>query len=729
MLPIGIGVIFILVLTSVLYFNPASIERARRHIKNIFYDIRLRYEYKPVQEDTAVAIVDIDDESLAVHGRWPWSRQKLGKLVTNLFQKGAKVIAIDLIFSEPERNIVEELIREMNKSGWDNTISLSKLDSMKGSFDRDAAFAKDLQSGMSVLSYVLTNEGAPIGSLPPPSTVLSPALEKELYVPNYKSYLANIPILSNAARGQGFINSAPDWDGIIRTSPLVQRIGPNLYSSLALEAVKWVLGESNIQLITEKYGNTEVLEGVKLGSRFIPTDPWGNILIPFRGPPFSVPYISSKDVLNMEVPKESIAGKLIFIGSSATALGDLVATSISPIFSGVEIHAHIAAGIIDGYLPYWPEWSKGLSILMVLVLGLICAVLFPIIGAIGSIIIVLVLCSSLIYFDHWVWATHGIIFSSVIPIIVILFLYTLSQIIGYLFESHRRREMKEVFGQYVPPEYIDSMMSMGEEIALEGETKNLSVLFADIRSFTKISEKMKATDLKHYLNDFLSPMTEVIFEQKGTIDKYIGDLIMAFWGAPLEDEKHATHAVRSGLLMQKKLIELNDQLKKENKPEIQIGVGINTGEMNVGDMGSKFRRAYTVLGDAVNLGSRLESITKLYHVKILVTASSYEATKDEFVYQKIDRVQVKGKGEAVDIYEPICLKEEASQDLISRVDKHHKGFQAYVEKKWDEAEKIFNELKETSNKELYELYLSRIEEYKSNPPEEGWDGTHILESK
>lgn len=305
-------------------------------------------------------------------------------------------------------------------------------------------------------------------------------------------------------------------------------------------------------------------------------------------------------------------------------------------------------------------------------------------------------------------------------------------IYGYRAETNRRKAMKSIFGQYVPPGRIDTMMDEGGSFGLEGEVKELTVLFSDIRNFTAISEKLTARDLKVELNTYLTPMTQAIFNHKGTIDKYVGDMVMAFWGAPLDDPKHAFNGVAAGLEMQKILEEdLNPKWKKENMPEIHIGVGINTGLMNVGDMGSKFRRAYTVLGDAVNLSSRLEKICRFYNVKIIVGENTYKQTASDFSYRQLDRVQVKGKEQANDIYEPLCYAAECAKELQSRLDLHNKAIKAYFAQDWKLAETSFNELLalDPTSSALYTIYLDRIGKYLTSPPAPTWNGVFSVYSE
>ncbi len=727
LLEIGLGIVLVLSLASFLYFRPMIFQKGEAFLENHVYDLRVRKEFKPVSKDTPIAIIDIDDRSLKKEGRWPWPRKKIANLIDKLFAEGVSVIASDISFDEPEANIADEILSELGKQQK----TLPELEEIRHVFNYDELLAKSLQKGATVLSFFFEMEGVSSGQLPPPILTLSPALSQELLIPNYPFYTSNIETLEQAAHGGGFINASPDSDGIERFAPLLLRNKEQLYPSLGLEAARLFLFVKQPQLVTATYGKSTLLEGILFDNQFIPTDLWGRILIPFRGPSYSIPYISATDVLNDAVSPKSLAGKLVFIGSSATALGDLVATAISPVFPGVEIQADIASGIIENYLPYKPIWGKGVAFAMVLFLGTICAVAFPLIGLIGSSIVAFFLSFGVIQFNRWVWVNHKIVLSFLFPSLIIWVLYLLNLIWGDVSEQRKRRKTIAVFGQYVPPERIDTIMETKEDLSLEGETKELTVLFTDIRSFTSMSESMTAQELKQFLNRYLTQMTQIIFDHKGTIDKYVGDMIMAFWGAPLEDPQNALDAIRTGLAMQKKLAEFDIELRTSGLPEIRIGVGINTGMMNVGDMGSQFRRAYTVLGDSVNLASRLESICRYYDVQVIVGEETYRHAKDAFGWRKLDRVQVKGKKQAVEIYEPVCLLDQCPPEVLELLELHRQAMEAYFKQDWEAAEQLFEKLKALDPKSqiLYGIYLERIAKFRASPPEHDWNGVFILDTK
>lgn len=729
-IPLVIGVSFVFIFSALLYFSPPPVEKMLNFLEYSAYDWQVQYAYRPVSHPSPVLIVDVDDASLATEGRWPWSRKKIARLVSQLFEMGAKVVALDMMFAEPEENSLDEVLHELKERADFGVIS--ELENERPYFDFDQVFAKSLNLGNSILGFIFTGDKeTQRGKLPYPTLVLSDEQANELFISNNQGYIADIPILQTSAKGGGFINIIPDTDGIIRYCHLLFRMEKDVYSSLAFEATRLFMNVKDLGLETANYGNGLVLEGIRLGDVTIPTDPWGRILIPFRGPAFSMPYISAEKILNQTIKKEEIENKLVFVGSSASAMGDFAATAIAPVFVGVEVHANIAASLLDGYLPSRPAWGKGVSTFLVLLLGMFCALFYPRMGAIGITVATFLLCSGLVFLNWRLWIDYALVFTFAFPLFTIMVLYALNIVCGYFFETTRRKTMKSIFGQYVPPERIDTLLKEGGDFGLEGQNKELTVLFADIRNFTTIAEALPAPELKKLLNDFFNPMTQVIFEHKGTIDKYVGDMVMAFWGAPLEDPNSSYNAVVSALAMQEKLKELNQAMQEKGGPHLRIGVGVNTGSMNVGDMGSQFRRAYTVLGDSVNLASRLEALCRFYDVRIIVGESTFQKTEKDFGYRKIDRVKVKGKGKAVDIYEPICQLNQCSSQTLSLLEMHKKAIDAYFKRNWDEAQSLFTQLlaNDPESSVLYQIFLKRLGEYQKSTPLPEWDGTFVLEGK
>lgn len=722
LIPMLAGVILSLFMTILLFTNSGPIVDWIEFIDNKIYDFQLRRIYQPLSNHPDVIIVGLDDKSLKTEGRLPWTRDKMGSLIDRLTELGAKVVAFDFMFPAPEENIASTVVQEFEKKGE----RLANEEILQV-FDFDAVFAKSLEKADSILGMVLTENEESLGILPPPILTLNTE-EKSIYIPEKNSYLGNIPILQKAAKWGGFINSMPDRDSIIRQAPLIYRLGSDIYGSLALVATIEFLKVQKVKLIAKPYGGTQFLEAIQLDFRSIPVDPLAKILVPYRGPALSFSFLSATDVLHGAVSPDSVRGKLVFIGATATGSGDLVSTPISQTYNGVEVHATIAQGIIDQYLPSKPGWEKGVSVAMVLIFGLCLAIYLPQLGPFPMVSVSAGSILSLLLLDFWMWKSEKLVLTFFFPILAIGLIFLLNVVYGFILEAKQRQAIKNVFGQYVSSDYIDMILKKGEGIEMGGESKVLSVLFADIRGFTTLSETMSAQELTSFLNIYFTEMTEEIFQHKGTIDKYIGDAIMAFWGAPMEDANNPYDAVSTALAMQKRLETLNQKFASEKRPTIQIGIGIATGDMYVGDMGSKFRRSYTVMGDTVNLSSRLEGLTKYYHVKIIVSEKTYLATRDHFLYKKLDKVQVKGKEQAVEIYESLCFAEEATSEMKEEIDSHHLALEAYAQGNWDTARQIWQKLQDKGqNKDLYAMYLGRMKT--PSPKGPNWDGVQRYEIK
>lgn len=729
-IPIFLGLILVCLSVWLLVSSNKFVTGLVGRLESLGYDLQLRTRVstnaKP--EMGPIAIIDIDDKSLQAEGRWPWQRSKLGELVEKLHEQGAAVIALDLIFPEKEKNIAESVEQELSKKNLLNTSLTDILNKNKLYFDEDQAFANDITRVQPVLSLVFTSNSQATNNLPQPILTLTPEQSSQLGIFHTNGYVSNIPILQQATKYSGMINVFPDSDGIIRRAPLIIQYKNGIYPSLSLQAVMLFLDEK-ISLFTPQYDKQSKLEGLHLGDHLIPTDISGQALIPFIGTSFTFPYYSATDVLHDNVAKDALFGKIIFIGTSALGLGDLQSTSIQSPYPGVEIHASLANGMLNDIFSYEPEWTRGAELFLTILLGLISAFLFPYFGPRMLGIIIIIFPVSLLFINNLLWNHTGLVLSLLLPCLVVLAIALLNILYGYLFESRKREQLKNMFGQYVPEKHIDEMLKSTGSYALQGESRELSVLFADIRSFTSISENMTAEELVQMLNALFTPMTEIIFKYSGTIDKYVGDLIMAFWGAPLKDKNHAQHAITSALEMQKKLKELRELGKQKNGAEIYMGMGINSGLMNVGDMGSQYRRNYTVLGDAVNLASRVESLTKFYGVDIMVTENT-QANQGKFVFRKLDKVRVKGKKSGVAIYEVVCLQTEITPEKMRELDRYHKALDFYFQQKWDDALVIMKQLSEEyPDTKIYHLYLERINEFKKQAPPADWDGVYIHMTK
>lgn len=727
--PIFLGLIILVLAVWIQLTAFPPVVNLIERLEHLAYDLQLHTLLLTHKQITAssVAIVDIDDKSLYEIGRWPWPRSKVAILVQKIQEAGAVVIAFDILFTEKEENIVDLISKEIQKQNLTNINPL--LEKIKPAFDYDIQFAESLKKTDSVLGMTFIPKAVTVGTLPTPLLNLETLGKKQIGLISAPGYMADIPILVAAAKNEGFINVFPDSDGIIRRVPLIMQYQENIYPSLALEAVRLFL-LSKVNLITAPYGDTVRLEGIQVGNHVIPTDDDSKVIVPFIGKSYTLPFYSATDVINKKIPENALQGKIVFIGTSATGLGDLHATAVENVFPGVEIHATIAEGILQDNFSYTPSWGLGAEITITLCLGLLLVFSFPFLGPRTLGLLIIIIPAGLIFINNEIWQRTGLLISILIPLVLPIALGILNILYGYLFETLRRENLKQMFGQYVPSKHIDEMLKTpGKNYALHGEDREMTVLFADIRNFTTISEPMSASELKDLLNEFFTPMTEIIFKYRGTIDKYVGDMIMAFWGAPLKDKKHAQRALLAALEMQTAVTNLQTIFKQRNWPSIHIGIGLNTGIMTVGDMGSKFRRNYTVLGDTVNLASRIEGLTKYYGVKIITT----EMTKKNqtlFVFREIDRVRVKGKNSAVTLFEVISLRKTISEKLSKEIELSNHALEYYFQKEWQKAQELFSRLhKENPDVKLYSLYLSRIETFLKEPPPANWDGVYSHTTK
>ncbi len=704
-------------------------------IQQQIYDAQIRFT-APGGQDSRIVIVAIDEKSLQIEGHWPWARDKLALLVQKLFENGVVLIGFDVVF--PERDESTDLISLKSlAAGPDDTQFLQRLEQFEPQLNRDYMFADALGAGPTVMAYYfLTDEktGFETGSLPYPAFEFDESIAKSIHLPKANGFTSSLEELIAGAYSAGFINNPLiDDDGIIRRSPLLHEYKNSAYESLSLAMAATYLDDISLPvfisapMLAEGY---PPLEAVELGGRQIPIDAQGAVLIPYRGPAGSFRYISAADVMNdtMEDPTV-LNGVIAIIGATAPGLQDLRSTPFGSIYPGVEIHANMLSGILDGSFRWQPAYTVAIEMLTVAVIGLILATILPLLPAISATLLTTFILTLAIGLNYYLWAFQMHVVPLAATLLMVSWIYLLNMVFGYFFETRSKHHMNDLFGQYVPPDLVTEMAHDPQNYSLASEKRELSVLFSDIRGFTTISENLDAVELSDLLNRFLTPMTEVVHVTHGTIDKYMGDAIMAFWGAPVHDTEHAANAVKAGLAMLKALETLNDEFKAEGKQPIKVGVGVNSGPMAVGNMGSHFRRAYTVLGDAVNLGSRLEGLTKYYGVDLIIGDVTKQAA-DQYLYREIDIVRVKGKLKPVTIYDTQGLKGEVEDEWVERATRFQFALEYYRNQDWNGAENTLKELLvEEPESGLYKLYLNRIDYFRSTPPAPDWDGVFTHESK
>ena len=694
------------------------------------YDLRLRlFIPDEVEPDPRIVIIDIDEKSLRQEGRWPWSRATIARLTDRVFEQGALILAMDVVYAEEFRSPVEDWLDFVDAETRDALLDKIPLEKLFKS--QDQVLAESFIDRDVVMGFTFTNDtGPPKGQLPE-ALPFPETFAKQLIIPDIGSYVANIELLQNSASGGGFFSIFPDADGVIRRAPMLIQHEGRIYGSLALEVTQQYLQTQQLELRTSPIGDYLALETISLDNFLdIPVDGAGNALIPYRGPAGSFHYISAADVLNGEVPDGLLQSAIALFGTTAVGIYDMRSTPVESVFPGVEVHAYLIAGILDGSFSTVPSWALGADVGLLILIGVISVMLVPFISTLVILLLSLLSMVMVIALNLWLWSSQGVVLSLVAPLVLIALIGTSDLAYGFLTEARGRRQLKAVFGQYVPPEIVDEMNRNPDgNFSVEGESRELSVLFCDIRSFTTISESLAADELKQLLNQFFTPMTRIIFERRGTIDKYVGDMIMAFWGAPVQDPQHRQHAVAAALAMLEQVQAMRPDFSARNWPEVNIGIGINTGMMNVGDMGSEYRRAYTVIGDAVNLGSRLEGLTKYYGVQLIVSEST-SAGLEDILLRRLDRVKVKGKNEPVTIYEPVARTSNVDNALVDEVRASDEALDRYFAGDWDKAVAAFQALREAwPERKFYGLYLERIETLRAQGVTAGWDGVFEHTSK
>lgn len=702
------------------------------NLENHAYDARLKLTL-PEHVDKQVVIVDIDEKSLDAIGQWPWNRNIMARMNDALFDYyQIKAIGYDIVFAEADIDEGAKLLNKMASSSLKNNPEFIKeYNHVMSSLQHDQRFAEALKDRKTVMGFVLDTDTIK-GRLPMAITELDKNTLSRLQLNKPTGYTANLELLQiNAYSGGFFDNPLLDEDGVFRRVPLLQVYKNQLYESLALALARVASGSPAIEMVVETSGDGRdlFLEWVTIGNRAIPVDPQSGVLVPYIGKQKSFEYIPATDVLNKKVDQAKLTGKIILFGTSAPGLLDLRTTPLEPASPGVEVHANIIQGILDGRILHQPGYTQGFEFILILLIGLTLTFVLPMLTALYSTLVTVSVIVLLIASNMYAWTNAQLVLPVASPVILVILLFALQMTYGFFVESRGKRQLAHLFGQYVPPELVDEMSKKMEEINLDGEMREMSVLFSDVRGFTTISESLEPKELTSYINAFLTPITRVIHENRGTIDKYMGDAVMAFWGAPLEDTQHARHALNAAISIVDCMKILRKNFSEKNWPEIYVGVGVNTGVMNVGNKGSEFRVDYTILGDAVNLGSRLEGLTKVYGVDI-ITSEYTKYAAPEFEYRELDRVRVKGKDKPVTIFEPLGLLENISKEERTLLKQFHIGIKHYRSQNWDAAEhEIFALSQLDPERKIYQIYLDRIMHFRKNPPEDNWDGSFTHTSK
>ncbi|MCL4747285.1 MAG: adenylate/guanylate cyclase domain-containing protein, partial [Burkholderiaceae bacterium] len=587
------------------------------------YDARLRAQ--SVAPDPSVVIVDIDERSLAAQGRWPWSRGTMAELLGAIADAGASAVGVDVVFAEVQAQPGE-----------------------------DEALARRIAGRPIVLGYYFSSDrdGQTSGTLPPSVTASQALREQGHSFTTWTGYGANLHSIQAAAAGAGFFNPVVDSDGVVRALPLLAEFDGRIYESLAVSVLRRHLGQASLELLPDVLrlaGERATVE--------IPLSDGLSALVPFAGTAAGAgvgsgrfEYVSAAEVLAGRVNPDRFRGRVVLVGTSAPGLTDLRATPVSAVFPGVEIHATLVAAALDpsvSPLRQRSDLGTALGLASAALLGATLAIALPLLGAMGVVLLSAISLAGLWIIASIAWANFGLVIPLAAAVLLVAALVVLNMGAGYFIEGRARRAVAGLFGEYVSPALVERMMRDPCRYASQAsENRELTIMFVDIRGFTRIAETMQPEALREYINTFLTAISEVVHRYGGTVDKYIGDAVMSFWGAPIEDPQHADHAVAAALSMLDEVQRLNLDFEARGLPLIRIGVGVNTGVVRVGDMGSKLRRAYTVIGDAVNLASRLEGLTKEFDAPIIVGETTMTQARNHG-FTELGRARVNGRHEPV----------------------------------------------------------------------------------
>ena len=724
-------------------------------LEKIAYDFRIQHNLENSEDiDKNIAILDIDQTSIDELGPWPWRRDVIAQMIQNLRDiYRVKAIAFTEPFPDRDHRFVEVLDDLRKTFHYDRSV-LSAIDRVEPDYNFDQHFLKALDGRPVFLSFKFEDKATrKISDLPEPARLATADGRQDLKRnllrkvtttwPNYAGYTGNDGEFLTNAFGSGFFFIPLEDDGQVRRVSLMARFAGEPYFSLAMEILRFIDNQKRAEEVHVTHVSDfnvyvgSYINKLRIDKRNIWIDPHGEMLLNFRrSPEYSEPkfkYVLAREVYDSALSRtdaEAIRDKVILVGSSSPIFNDLWNTPVSRM-PGVEIYATAIANVIDHEVLQQPAHAWLAEGLILLLLAGLLSFLYPRLSPLFS-LIVTVAGIVLVYHLNFniLWVEHNLVYRLVPFITLFVVLFVASNLIGFLIEKNLKRHVQGVLGQYLPVSVAKQLGEKKAGFSMEGEIREMSIMFSDVRGFTTISENLKPNELTRLMNQMLTALSQQIHSYNGTIDKYIGDAVMAFWNAPLDDKDHAANAVRGAIGMKQAMAQLSQEMEASGHPPMRIGIGINTGEACVGNMGSNIRLAYTVMGDVVNLASRLEGITKQYGIDIVVGERTRELAKNMFVFRPVDAVRVKGKTQAVTIYEPIV------ENTLARTEHHRlrelslEMWQAYCERRFDDLGAILRRgLIEFPDDGLFKIYLERAEVLAHVPPSEEWEPVTTFDSK
>jgi adenylate cyclase len=660
-----------------------------------------------------------------------------------LVEAEVKVVGFDIVWAEPDENSQLKVLTEIKQKLAELKVTNPDLnryvDELLQKADSDRILADSLaRSQRAVLGYFFhfssqersDKQDRPAEEMPPLTSfnMVKFTSEEAARVPLFEAAHAemNLPVLSRAADGAGYFNIFPDPDGTVRWAPLVIKYQDRFYCSLSLAVLQKYLDNPPLALRIAEYG----VDQIRLGKVTIPANEEGRLLINYRGPQKMFPHYSATDIIHERVSKNAFQGKIALVGATAIGIYDMRVTPFEHVYPGLEIHANVIDSILQGQFLHRPNWITLVDILVIAVAGLILGVLLPRFKAHWGALVGGALFLSVLGLGQYLFENQGVWMNLTYPSLNLILIYLGITGYRYMTEEKEKKKIRGAFQYYLTASVVEEMLRNPDKLKLGGEKKDLTVLFSDIRGFTSISERMTPDGLVKFLNEYLTKMTDIVFKYDGLLDKYMGDAIMAIWGAPLDQPDHVRRACLTALDMVEELHRLQKKWSEEGMPFLNIGIGVNAGPMVVGNMGSDRRFDYTVMGDSVNLGSRLEGLNKLYGTNIIVSEMTFDRVRDEFWGRELDLVRVKGKDQPGKIYELLSLVKTASPEQRALAEGFHAALSEYRKRNWDKAREALQKvLAQFPQDGPAKLYLERCETLSKNPPPADWDGVYTMTTK
>ncbi len=730
----------VLVIIAALAFRFAAPDRVRAFADDVF-DSYQRLSPRAWSPDLPVRIVDIDEASLGRLGQWPWPRNRLAELTNRLTAAGAAAIVFDFVFAEPDRTSPEEILKSLAEAPARDALRRA----ISESEPHDRRFADALEAAPSVLAVVL-RQGEPTkagtgdeesgdtgsgdeGGFPAKAGFATAGDDPWPFIPAFGQATEPLPVLAGAATGLGAINWLPDHDQVVRRVPLVFRLGDDSVPGLVAEALRVAQGASTYVLRASNasgetaFGARSGLNAIRVGALETATDTTGALVIRYT-PHEPRRFIPAWRILSDGEPNQAlragIAGRIVLVGTSAPGLFDLRATPISRAVPGVEIHAQAIEHILAGERLTRPDWASGLEIVAAVLGALLAASLVVLLPARIALPLSLFLAALGVYASWLTFSRAGLLVDPAFPTATgLAALFGATGVVTFA-EQRARQRIRTAFGRYLAPELVDELADDPSRLVLGGENRELTVLFSDIRGFTTLAEGFQAEALTRFINGFLTPMTDVILSERGTIDKYMGDAIMAFWNAPMDDPAHGEHACRAALSMLDALAALN---ARREGPAIAIGIGLNTGQCCVGNLGSEQRFDYSAIGDDVNIASRLEDLTKVYRVAVIAGETTV-AKAPGFAFLEIDRVRVKGRDRPLTVFALLGDEARHADPAFTALKERQAAMlAAYRRRDWVGARAALTDLAEVADLTGYAAMMAeRIKHLAASPPPADWDG-------